>query len=91
MPSLSKNVLPKPMVTVSDDGGRSSASPVSPGGVSRSCGSAPPSALSRPCVMRSAASVHWLSIRCTAPLPVEVRSSAVKYSSFCDGVVMPAW
>ena len=78
MPSLSKNVLPNPMVTVSDEGGRSSASPVSVGGDSRFRGSAPPSAVSRPCVMRSAAVVHWLSIRCTAALPVEVRSSAVK-------------
>ena len=78
MPSLSKNVGPNPTVTVSDAAGRSSASPVSSGAASRLRGSAPFSAASRPWVMRSAAAVHLLSIRWTAALPVEVRSSAVK-------------
>ena len=78
MPSLSKNVLPKPIVTVSDDGGRSSASPVSAGGASGFRGRAPFSAVSRPRVRRSVAVVHWLNIRWTVALPVEVRSSAVK-------------
>ena len=91
MPSLSKNVLPKPIVTVSDDGGRSSASPVSAGGASGLCGRAPFSAVSSPRARRSVAMVHWLNMRWTVALPVEVRSSAVKYSSFCDGVTIPAW
>ena len=79
---------PKPIVTVSDDGGRPSASPVSSGGASglrgrprrsRRASRAPGSSARRRVV-------HCCSMRWTSrPLPVVVRSSATKCSRSCDG------
>ena len=72
--------------------GRSSASPVSAGGASRLRGTAP---FSRGLQARR----HALGGRAStgsasaarAAWPVEVRSSAAKYSWSCAGVMMPAW
>ena len=60
-PSLSKKPGPTPNVSVSEDAGSPSASPVSDGGASGLRFTAPPGAASAPAVMRSAARVQRCS------------------------------
>src|SRR4051812_5493031 len=81
---------PKPIVSVSRDGLRPSASPVSSGGASARPPYAPsPTAL--PAVIRRAAAVQSLSICTNSARSSVVTSNAAKCSRSCTGVAMPAW
>ena len=82
---------PTPNVSVSDDAGSPSASPVSVGGASGLRLTAPPGVASAPAVMRSAARVQRCSRSLTAARSVVVRSIAAKCSRSWAGVTIPAW
>ncbi len=87
-PSRSNRVGPKPMVSVSLEGGWLSASPVSSGGREGCRG---PSPTGFPSHIRAAASDQarsscWSWVRSSV-----VTSKAAKCMWFCVGVAMPAW
>jgi hypothetical protein len=90
LPSFSKSVGPNPMVRVSRDGGRPSASPVSSGGAAGWPPTAPRPA-GCPAVIASAAIVHSRSIAIRAVLSSVTTSKAAKCSRSWTGVAIPAW
>ena len=79
---------PRPMVTVSCEGPRPIASPVSVGG-SRALGAG--GSAGRPAVMRAAAAVHSRSSSCTDWRSSTTTSKAAKCRRSCAGVAIPAW
>ena len=90
-PSLTKNDGPKPMVSVSCDGGRPSASPVSVGGEYGFWPVAPLGNASLPWVIRSAISVQSASILITSSRLRVVTSNVAKCMRSWASVTMPAW
>jgi hypothetical protein len=87
-PGRSNNDAPNPNVTVSDEGPRSSASPVSSGGASWSVLSVP---TGRPAVMRREARVHSCSMPTSSSRSSVSTSYDANRSRDCAGVTIPAW